>query len=681
VPYRLPELIRAIAQRRTIAIVEGEKDVDNLRKVGIAATCNAGGAGRWRLELSSHFCGADVVLIPDNDDAGRDHVNKVGHALTNTADRIRILYLPNLPEKGDVSDWFAAGHTTEELLELILQARPWQHRAPFRPPERSQEQARATAKRISGEQNDRTERATPNADRPTRAQVTPDKLPTIKVAGGGLSDEATLGEAAIVRAGHPVYRRGAMLVRPVIEEVDATRGRRTKVAQLIRIDLHYLIDLLCKSAKWTRFDKRQENTVTINPPAAIAHVILNRLGEWTFDSVAGVITTPTLRLDGSLLTNPGYDADTRMILVGPPPMPNVPAQPTRDEALAALSLLDGLLDEFPFADEASRSVGLSCIITPVVRAAFRVAPMHAARAPTPGSGKSYLFDTAAAIAIGTPCPVIAAGRDEEETEKRLGAALLAGQPIINIDNINGDLGGDALCQIVERPIVEIRILGKSERVRIEARSTLFATGNNLRLLGDMTRRVLLATLDARQERPELRHFRHDPVAEVLADRGRYVAAALTVVRAYIVAKRPSVAPPLASFTEWSNTVRSALIWLGRSDPVETMEAARRDDPTLQAMEAVFTVLTHAIGFGEQNARTVAQIVDLASETTTDFQERYSGLKEALRNVAGDRSGMIDHRELGKWLSRHKGRVAKGVRLEGQADNHGHAVRWWLTSCG
>ena len=62
---------------------------------------------------------------------------------------------------------------------------------------------------------------------------------------------------------------------------------------------------------------------------------------------------------------------------------------------------------------------------------------------------------------------MAAGRNEEETEKRLGAALLAGQPIINIDNVNGDLGGDALCQIVERPVVEIRILGKSELARIE----------------------------------------------------------------------------------------------------------------------------------------------------------------------------------------------------------------------
>jgi putative DNA primase/helicase len=322
-----------------------------------------------------------------------------------------------------------------------------------------------------------------------------------------------------------------------------------------------------------------------------------------------------------------------------------------------------------------------------VRAAFSVAPMHAICAPAAGTGKSYLLDVAAAISIGHPCPVMAAGRTEEETEKRLAATLLAGQPIINLDNVNGDLGGDALCQIIERPIVEIRILGKSERVRIEARCTVFATGNNLRLLGDMTRRVLRCTLDANQERPELRQFKRDPVAEVLADRGRYVAAALTIVRAYIAAGRPCVASRLASFEGWSDTVRSALIWLGRADPLETMDAARKDDPMLQGMEAVFAGLKEAIGIGQKTS--VAEIIQLADEmssvslfnSSATPQSKYPGLKEGLQNVAGDRAGIIDRRELGKWLSRHKGRIAKGVRLEGEADEHGHAARWWLIKCG
>jgi hypothetical protein len=508
-------------------------------------------------------------------------------------------------------------------------------------------------------------------------------LPIIEVSGGGLSEEATEGERAIIRAGHLVYRRGLSLVRPVIEEVDATRGRRTKVAQLSPIRHAYMVDLLCQSAQWVRYDARKKETVRINPPNDIAQILLHRCGEWSFDPVVGVITTPTLRPDGSLLLKPGYDAATQLLLVEPPPMPNIPENPTREDTLEALRLLDGLLDEFPFADEASRSVGLSCLITPVVRGAFSVTPMHAACAPTAGSGKSYLFDIAAAIAIGQPCPVMAAGRNEEETEKRLGAALLAGQPIISIDNLNGDLGGDALCQIIERPVVEIRILGKSERERISARCTVFATGNNLRLVGDMTRRVLLSTLDAKQERPELRPFNRDPVAEVLADRGRYVAAVLTIVRAYIAAGRPRVVAPLNSFEGWSDTVRSPLIWFGRADPVETMESARRDDPALQGMEAMFATLKDAIGIGEERAKSAAEIIQRADERASGlngYQLAHPALKEALVTVAGQR-GSIDARELGKWLSRHKGRIAKGVRLEGRADGHGHPARWWLINCG
>jgi hypothetical protein len=523
-----------------------------------------------------------------------------------------------------------------------------------------------------------------NANANNSTNSSPPRLTRVLVVGGGLSNEATAGEDAILKAGWPIYQRGNMLVRPVVQEVNATRGRRTRVAQLAPVQLPYLIDVLCRSVEWFRYDARQKQQVRIDPPRDVAQTILHRFGHWDFHAVVGLISTPTLRPDGSLLTQPGYDAATRLILAATPKIPDIPDRPTREDALAAIKLFDDLLGEFPFADRASRSVALSCLITPVVRAAFPVAPMHVACAPTSGTGKSFLFDIAAAIAIGHPCPVMAAGRNEEETEKRLGAALIAGRPIINIDNVNGELGGDALCQVIERPLVEIRILGKSERVRIEARSTVFATGNNLRLVGDMTRRGLICTLDAKRERPELREFQRNPFDEVLADRGRYIAAALTAVGAYIIADRPRVTSELPSFEGWSNTVRSPLIWLGYPDPVETMETARREDPNLQTMQAVFAALKDVIGVGSKKACSVADIINRANEGEPGpigFCLRYPGAKEALQHVAADRNGAIQGRELGKYLSRQKGRVALGVRLEGQADEHGHAARWWLTNCG
>jgi putative DNA primase/helicase len=86
-------------------------------------------------------------------------------------------------------------------------------------------------------------------------------------------------------------------------------------------------------------------------------------------------------------------------------MPAIPDQPTRENALAALKLLEGLLVGFPFVDDVAKSVALSAVISAVARGAFPVLPMHASRAPTAGSGKSFLFDTVAAIAIGQLMPV------------------------------------------------------------------------------------------------------------------------------------------------------------------------------------------------------------------------------------------------------------------------------------
>jgi hypothetical protein len=492
-----------------------------------------------------------------------------------------------------------------------------------------------------------------------------DGTPEIQVTAGALSALATTGEEVLLAAGLPLYQRSGKLVRPITEEVEAAHGRRTKVARFARLDPTYLRDLLGRVARWTRYDARSKK-MPIDPPPDVANTILARVGEWTFPVVAGVISCPTLRPDGSVLAEPGYDPATRLLLVEPPPMPAIKEAPTRDDALAALRLIEDLLTEFPFVDDVARAVALSAAITPVVRGAFPVAPMHGADAPVAGSGKSYLFDIVAAIAIGQIMPVMAAGRNEEETEKRLGAALLTGQSLISIDNVNGELGGDALCQAVERPVVEIRILGKSELVRIEARGTTFyCTGNNLILVGDLCRRTLIATLDPRLERPELRVFNADPVATVLADRGKFIAACLTVCRAYIAAGQPDRAPRLASFNGWSDIVRSALTWLGRADPVKSMETAQLADPRLAELRTVLAAWAEAIGVGPRYRR---RLRDLIGEGEGEREP----LNAALQAVAGGRG--IEG--VGKWMRRNKGRFADELRLANEGDPK-HGSQWWI----
>ena len=120
--YRLPDLIKAVAAGSTIYLCEGEKDANNLIDLGFAATTNAGGAGKWLAEYNEFLRGSDVVLLKDNDEAGRKHVESVSLHLNGIA-RVRVLDIaqswPECPNKGDISDWIAAGGTADKLRELV----------------------------------------------------------------------------------------------------------------------------------------------------------------------------------------------------------------------------------------------------------------------------------------------------------------------------------------------------------------------------------------------------------------------------------------------------------------------------------------------------------------------------------------------------------------------------------
>lgn len=129
VPYRLDEIVDAPAGQLRF-IVEGEKDANLLAERGQLATTADAGAGKWPAEFAEYFAGRHVVIIPDNDPAGRDHAQDVAAKLAGAAESIKIVELPGLPEKGDVSDWLDAGHNIGELLALVYDTPHWQKPRP-----------------------------------------------------------------------------------------------------------------------------------------------------------------------------------------------------------------------------------------------------------------------------------------------------------------------------------------------------------------------------------------------------------------------------------------------------------------------------------------------------------------------------------------------------------------------
>jgi putative DNA primase/helicase len=515
--------------------------------------------------------------------------------------------------------------------------------------------------------------------------------PVIRIHGGGLAEETDAAELALLNSGRPIYIRADALVHPVSEDIraadvtalDGQRIKRfTKTARFRQFNIASLRDWMCRSIDFQHFDARSRKWLHINPPGVHAATVLSRKGTGKFPQVIGIITTPTLRPDYSVLDAPGYDAETQLYHVVNPElrMPDMRRVPSRADAEAALDLIDALLDGFPYVSDVDRAVALSGIMTAVLRGALPVAPLHGFSAPAAGSGKSFQVDVAAAVAIGRLCPVIAAGKTEEETEKRLGALLRDGVPVVSIDNISGELGGDMLCQLTERGKVHVRILGKSEAPEFDCRSMVFATGNDLVVVGDMVRRTIRCQLDAKVERPELRNFKFDPFERVLQNRGAYVAACLTIPRAYHAAGATARCNPLASYEEWGEMVRKPLIWLGEADPVDSMEKLREDDSDLAADRELFALWREHFngppeGFKKMQGEvshlsgpiTSSQIIEYAddrysSDSMSGPKFKHPELHDLLMRKANV-GNQISSKRLGKWLSKLAGgKIVNGQRL-------------------
>src|SRR5262249_34518513 len=223
---------------------------------------------------------------------------------------------------------------------------------------------------------------------------------TIQVMDGQLLRVLGETEDALLASGLPIFSRAGMLVEPVAETMSASDGRTTTVARLRELSPESFLGPAAESAAFQKYDRKRNQWVDTDPPLRHVRVILASERRWRFPHVSGVITTPTLRPDGSLLSEPGYDPETELYLQPGLQLPPIPGHPTKDQPHAALELLIDLLAEFSFKRiggererRLNRSVALSGQLTPLVRGSLPTAPMHLIGAHMAGTGKSYLVDT------------------------------------------------------------------------------------------------------------------------------------------------------------------------------------------------------------------------------------------------------------------------------------------------
>ena len=608
-----------------IIITEGEKDADNaIDKLGLVATTNPNGAGKWLDYFKDHFKGKKrVAIIEDNDEPGRRHVQDVARNLNGTVPDIRIVSLPDLEEGGDLSNWIEAGGTKEELLALIA--------------------------------------------------ITPIYNKKRIVLRPQIDDVARDIERAMVDARVNILNNGGILVEPLWQKQRDDRGRELEICNF-RIPnwLNYAELAVKHAVNLYRYDKRENKEVQCDIPQKVVETTLTR-GHSAFADVVGIISSPTMRRDGTLLVTPGYDKETQL-WYHPSEIINltIPDNPTKEDAQNAIKTFKNLMSEVAFSQEdnhykLNQSVALAAILTVVLRGAFTHCPMFLFRAHMAGTGKSYSVDIVSTIAQGRPCPVITATDNKEEMWKRLGAILLESPPFISLDNLTGDLESELLCQILTQDRVKTRILGVSKVPECAWRGVIFATGNNVTLAGNLTRRGLICNLDAVTETPELREFKQtpDPLTMIGEDRGKYLSAALTIARAYLIAGRPSPLPPLAGYVDWSRMVREPLVWLGEEDPVQSLEEARTEDPNvISATELIHHWLQH---LGTEESFRVPEIIKNASEKrpsqewrndNPDYELVRPEFHTLLMEQAGTR-GNVDPHKLGLWLRTLHGEVFPG----------------------
>jgi hypothetical protein len=488
--------------------------------------------------------------------------------------------------------------------------------------------------------------------------------------GNRLHETMAAAEDALIAAAVPIYRQAGRVVRAArLDEAEDEEGvRRPAGALLIRgVKQHSLRATMTSVVNFVSPGEPKP----IMPHISLAQTYLEQVAEGggRLPVLRGIVECPTLRPDGTILSDDGYDRATGLILdKGGVAFDPVPDEPTREDALAGLERFKAIIRQFPFVGKGSRSVALSGFLTAVCRRSLPAAPMHGFSAPAAGTGKSLLCDCIAMLAMGRPAAALnqSGEPDGEEERKALMSILMQGDPVVMIDNIARPVTGSRFCTILTQGTWQDRQLGVNDNITVSTRTLWLANGNNLEFREDISRRAILCTMDAGVEKPEERGgFELDLKVEVPRRRGELVAAGLTILRAFIVAGRPGLSDltPFASFEAWSDLVRGALVWLGEDDPCATRVEVSAGDSVREELSGLMEGWAAVVGVGANV--TAGEVLRRAHEEANKGPG-HDALLQALE-AACPRGA--NPKAVTRYLKRVKGRIVGGQRIVVVAEGH------------
>jgi len=469
-----------------------------------------------------------------------------------------------------------------------------------------------------------------------------------------------------------------------------TVGKGGKLSPLNDHALRHYLGGITQFWRWQKIPNKTELVERMeDPPIDICKTALALGGKRELKPLDAVITAPTLRRDGSVLSAPGYDADSRLLFDVTKVPPVVSLAPSNNEARFALRYLWGPFEHFPFVSSLDRAVHLAAILTTAVRATLPTCPAFAYDAPVQGSGKTLLARCVAALATGGDVGVWPHTHgNDEEVRKRIFTALREGSRAIIWDNVVGSFDSASMASALTSPVFTDRILGASNSSAVPNRAILILTGNNLSLRGELPRRVLVSRIDPATDKPFSRHFDFDPFERCLNNRQDMIIAALTLIRAQL--EQTEIFGQLgkgrlASFEQWDAWVRQTVIYADQllpgqfGDVMAIIEANQAADPEQESLLAYLEAWQRNFG---NEFRTATQVLEVVKHYDNAFGggdglSAGEALREGLEALLPPRVPLhtLTPTRLGQYLKKHKDRVVGGVKLVSDYDKHRNSMVW------
>jgi hypothetical protein len=377
----------------------------------------------------------------------------------------------------------------------------------------------------------------------------------------------------------------------------------------------------------------------------------------------GVIHTPVMRADGTLLTAPGYDPPTGLLHLPEPGLtvPPVPDQPGAGDVAAAAALIGEMIAGFPFITDHHRANYIGLLLTPLLRT-LTPPPykLGAIEAHQPGSGKSLLAAILRTIHGGVVRSEMPT--DDAELSKQLAAILMVTTgPVVTWDNVSGLVRSSVLAGLLTERTLSDRPLGVTD-FRSFANDRLWTvTGNNMALGGDLSRRTIGILIDPGIPQPEKReNFAiKDLPGWVENRRGELLRALLILIRAWVLEGQPTPAAGSDGYARWVGAVRAILGIAGIPGTFDHNDTTREGVGVDDEEWRDFLVAIHRV-LGDQSW-TVKELLsyvggeDLINPSPIALDELPDELAtKAMRSPHGVQAIA---KSLGRWLANRSGRWA------------------------